>query len=256
MMEQEELAILKLVSLCREDHSLHHPGLGGRKEVAACIAGRSRARWATMSEREKAPFLDMVSGSRVSKPMASGKKILMSGGKIVKAEEILKLFAPGKKEKSIRKKRRFSGYLIYRKEMIGEVKAELHGAYVPGDHPARKLMIEVGRRWALLPPEAKARYQSLAEGFKREAKLAKEEVKEVTAAGKETFSGEAVKLKRKKKNLSGFMIFSRENKNMVLQELLAHAQGETLSNSIILKEVGKRWDILPTQVRTCLKSKV
>ena len=32
-MDQDELALLKMISLCREDHSLHHPGLGGRKEV-------------------------------------------------------------------------------------------------------------------------------------------------------------------------------------------------------------------------------
>ena len=234
---------------------LHQPGLGGRKEVAACIAGRSRARWATMTEREKAPFLDMVSGGRVSKPMASGKNILMSGGN-VKDGAMHTIFAPGKKEKSIKKKRRISGYLVYRKEIYGELRVELHGSLLPGDHPERKMMSEVGRRWALLPLEVKARYQSLAESSEWEAKLAKEEVKEVTTAGKEVFSGEAVKSKRKKKNLSGYMIFSRENKNMVLQELLAHAKGEKLSNSQILKEVGRRWDILPTQVRTCLKFKV
>ena len=119
--------------------------------MAACIAGRSRARWAIMSEREKAPFLDMVSGSSVSKPMASGKKILVSGGKIVEAEEIQKKIASGKKEKLIKKDRRFSGYLVYRKEVIGEVKAELHGTYVPGDHPARKIMIEAGSRYIHTP---------------------------------------------------------------------------------------------------------
>ena len=74
----DELAIQKLISLCREDHSLHHPGLGGRREVAACIASRCKERWVNMSNREKAPFINMVSVGMVEKCLVP-ENILVSG---------------------------------------------------------------------------------------------------------------------------------------------------------------------------------
>ena len=156
-MDQEELAILKLVSLCREDHSHHHPGLGGRREVAACIAGRCRLRWATMSEREKAPFLHMVLGMGVKKPSVPGKMTLVSWGKLVQPPMLGKKTLVSKKKKKYQP--RFSGFLVFSKEIKRTVLEEMKAAGGLEDNQGNKvIMKEVGRRWTLLPAEVKAQY--------------------------------------------------------------------------------------------------
>ena len=232
-MDQDELAILKLISLCREDHSLYHPGLGDRREVAACISSRCRERWATMSKREKSPFIKMVSVGRVEK-LTVPKNILVTGETLKSKRR--KKFTP-----------RFSGYLVFSKENRDKVMEELQAEGQLGGNCIQKMMREVERRWALLSLEEKAEYSSRARGLKEEHTLVKVEeiyesvdlkshplmqtkdkphncqqmVEKLTVPNNILVSGETLKSKRRKKftrRNSSYPIFSKENRENVMEK--------------------------------------
>ena len=257
-MEHEELAILKLVSLCREEHSLHHPGLGGRREVAACIAGRCRLRWATMSEREKAPFLHMVLGMGVKKPTVPGKKTLVSGGKLVKPPMVgKKMLVSSEDVKSKKKKKyqpRFSGFLVFSKEIRRTVLEEMRAAGGLEDNQKNKvIMKEVGRRWTLLPAQVKAQYSSQAESLKREAETLGVKVEAKDASREDT--GIAGSYRRTAGKFSGYLIFCNESKRNVMLELKSAGKlednldgWEKCDHPAVLRELGRRWGLLTSQV--------
>ena len=240
-MKQDELAILKLISLCRKDHSLHHPGLVGRREVDTCIASRCRERWATMSNREKAPFIHVVSVGRTEKSKVP-KNILVSGEALKSKRR--KKFTP-----------RFSGYLVFSKENRRKVMDEMRAAGGLGSACIQQMMREVGRRWALLTPEEKDEYNSKARGLKREAAVVKveesvEKAAKIAAAKvvEKILVPNEVEHSKRKKTISGYLVFCRENMSKVVEELAN--SGENLSTSDIQKEVGRRWAVLPSKVQT------
>ena len=203
---------------------------------------------------------------------------MVSVGRVEKLTVPKNILVSGETLKSKRRKNftpRFSGYLVFSKENRDKVMEELQAAGQLRGNCIQKMMREVGRRWALLSLEEKAEYSSRAGRLKEEVELVKvEEISENTAVDLKSHplvqtkdkphnckqsvekltvpknslvSGETLKSKRRKKftpQFSGYLVFSKENRGKVMEEM--RAAGDLGGNCIqkMMREVGRRWALL------------
>ena len=135
------------VQTCREEHKKKHPE---ENVVFAEFSKKCAERWKTMSDKEKKRFHDMAEGDKKRYDAEMQNYVPPKGEKV-----------RGKKRKQIKDpnapKRSLSAFFWYCHDERGKVKGA-NPEYGVGD-----IAKELGRRWSDADPEAKSKYEQIAE---------------------------------------------------------------------------------------------